>query len=187
MADKTPVTRGELIDADFILEKAGVGPKMKVADLGCGAAGYFVIPAAKLVGPQGISYAVDIQKSALDGVKNNAKVEGVSNVELIWTNLEIVGAAKIPSNSLDVALLINTLNQSKKHGEIMREALRLLKVGGTLLVADWKKVGTPFGPSLAERIDPEKVKATALSLGFKLVESFDAGPYHFGLIFKREV
>lgn len=187
MADRTPIIRGELIDAKFILEKAGVGEKMKVADLGCGAAGYFVIPAAKLVGPQGISYAIDIQKSALDGVKTKAKLEGITNIELIWSNLEIVGAAKIPDGSLDAALIINTLFQSKKKGEILREALRLLKVGGMLLIAEWKRAGTPFGPALAERVDPEEIKKLTLSLGFKLKEEFEAGPYHYGFIFKREV
>jgi len=187
MVDRIPITRGELIDAKFILEKAGVGEKMKVADLGCGAAGYFVIPAAKLVGPQGIVYAIDIQKSALEGVRSKAKLEGITNLEFVWSNLEIVGAAKIPDGSLDVALLINTLFQSKKRGEILREALRLLKVGGTLLVADWKKVGTPFGPPLSERVEPGEIKKIALSLGFKLIEEFEAGPYHFGFIFRREV
>lgn len=182
-----PTASGEVLNAQFILSKAGVGEKMKVADFGCGATGYFVIPAARLVGPQGVSYALDIQKSALDGVKNQAKIDNISNIEYIWTNLEIVGATKIADAALDVVLIINNLYQSKKQGEILREALRLLKVGGTLLVVDWKKIGTPFGPTMAERVDPEDIKNLTLSLGFKLKEEFEAGAYHFGLIFKKEI
>jgi ubiquinone/menaquinone biosynthesis C-methylase UbiE len=184
---KMPMATGELISATNILTKAGVGEKMKVADFGCGDTGYFIIPAAKLVGPQGVAYALDIQKSALDGVKNQAKIQDITNIEYVWTNLEIVGAAKIPDASLDSVLIINNLYQSKKRGEILREALRLLKIGGTLLAVDWKVIGTPFGPVLSLRVDPDEIKRLALSLGFKLKEEFEAGPYHYGLIFKKEI
>ena len=37
----------------------------RAIDLGCGAGGYFVIPAAQKVGENGIAYAVDIQEGVL--------------------------------------------------------------------------------------------------------------------------
>ena len=187
MAEKIPATRGGMLSADFILAKAGVNEGMKVADLGCGAIGYFVLPAAKMVGQRGIVYGVDIQKSALDGVKSKARMEGVNNIELVWSDLEVYGATKIPASSLDVALIITTLHQAKKRGEMMQEAMRLLKIGGILEIVDWKKISTPFGPDISLRLDQEEVKKLAQSLGFKLVEEFEAGQYHFGLKFKREV
>ena len=36
-----------LLDVDYILKKAGVGPNKVVADLGCGTSGHFVFPFVK--------------------------------------------------------------------------------------------------------------------------------------------
>ena len=62
----------------------------QVADLGCGGAGYFTLPAARLVGSRGKVYAVDILKTALEGVlsKAIARVFGVIfNHQLIPADL----------------------------------------------------------------------------------------------------
>ena len=68
---------------------------------------------------------------------------------------------------------------------IIEEAKRLLKSQAKLLVIDWLKTATPFGPSVEKRIDPLKVKETANKIGLNLIEEFQAGPYHFGLIFQK--
>ncbi len=154
-----------------------------VGDLGCGGAGYFSIPAAKLVGGRGKIYAVDILKSALEGVKSKAKLENILNIETVWSDLERLGATNIPEATLDSALLINILFQSRDNKTLFEEAKRLLKQGGKLLVVDWKIEPTPFGPPITDRMSPEKVRAVALTIGFSEEKFFDAGPYHYGFIF----
>ena len=54
-----------LLDVNLILKKAGIGDKMVVANLGCGASGHFVFPVADLVGKKGKVFAVDILKTVL--------------------------------------------------------------------------------------------------------------------------
>ncbi len=175
----------ELLDSTEILARLGVKTGAKIADLGCGGAGHFIIPAANLVGKSTTVYAVDILKSVLRSVVSKARLEGVSNIKSIWSNLEIAGATKIKAQSLDFALLINILFQSKNDDQIIKEATRLLKSGGKLLVADWNKVLTSFGPAPVDRIKPEAVKKIAKDLNLKLIDEFDAGNYHFGLIFEK--
>lgn len=177
-------TGNELLNTQQILqEHLKIGSGEKVADLGCGAMGFFVIQAAKLVGNQGLVYAIDVLKEVLSSVAGRAKVEGVSNVKTVWSDLEKYGATNIPAESLDAALLINTLFQTKNHLEVMREAVRLLKEGGRLLIVEWEKNPTPFGPSTALRISPEKIKEMATSLNLELSQEFKAGNFHYGLIF----
>ena len=62
----------ELINPFKVLERAGLQSGWSVADLGCGALGHFVFPAAQLVGGNGKVYAVDIQKTALKAIEKTA-------------------------------------------------------------------------------------------------------------------
>ena len=180
-----PIGGGSLIDANLILNMARVEEKTKVADLGCGSSGHFIFPSASRVGKKGLVYAVDILKSVLESVANLAKHEGLENLKTIWSNLEIVGATKIAAESLDAAYLINILFQSHKDDLVIKEAYRLLKIGGKLIIIDWKRVSTPFGPPMADRTKPEEIKGFARTAGFKLVDEFEAGRYHYGIMFVK--
>ncbi len=172
-----------LLDVNIILSKAGVGEKMKVADLGCGASGHFIFPAASMVGDRGVVYAVDILKTVLETINRKIKQDNINNIKTVWSNLEIFGATKIESGSLDIAFLIDTLYQSHKRVEILRETMRLLKRAGKIILVEWKNIALPFGPPSEERVKIDLIKVGSQKLGLKLEEEFFAGQYHYGLIF----
>lgn len=175
-----------LIDPVALLKAAGIKQGDAVADLGCGATGHFVFPAAHLVGPKGKVYAVDILKSVLEAIASRAKIEGVDNVEGMWADLERPGGMKIADGSVDLTVLVNDLSQIPDKETVAKEAARITKAGGTLVVGDWKKTAAPLGPPPGARLDPEYVKELAGRAGFELTREFEAGPYHFGMVFKRK-
>lgn len=175
----------ELLSPLKVLKKLGVERGSTVADLGCGGAGHFIIPAAHLAGHDTIVYAVDILKDVLKNVASKARIEGINNVRTIWSDLEVPGATKIEDGSVDYALYANTLFQSKKHKPMLQEAFRLLDEGGRLMVIDWLKKDSGFGPPLDSRVDQQELMKIAKDVGFELVESFEPGDYHFGLIFEK--
>jgi ubiquinone/menaquinone biosynthesis C-methylase UbiE len=175
----------ELIDPQAVLTRLGLKTGDKVADLGCGGAGHFIIPAAEMVGEETIAYAVDILKTVLQSVISKARMEGIYNIKSVWSNLEIFGATKVSAESLDYAILKNILFQSKNRLNIIKEAVRLLRLGGKLLVIDWRQTMSSFGPPPAQRVDPAEVKKIANNLNLKLVDEFLAGNYHYGLIFTK--
>ncbi|PIR92470.1 hypothetical protein COU01_01610 [Candidatus Falkowbacteria bacterium CG10_big_fil_rev_8_21_14_0_10_44_15] len=182
----TNVTGGNvLIDPQIVITKAQIGERMLVGDLGCGRTGHFIFPIAAAVGEYGTVYAVDILKDVLTNIEHRAQQENIKQIKTVWSNLEMFKATKVESSSLDVALLINILFQSDKRSEIIREAVRLLKRGGKLLVIDWKKIAVPFGPSIEERINKENLIAVCQRLGLELLEEFNAGEYHFGMVFLK--
>jgi ubiquinone/menaquinone biosynthesis C-methylase UbiE len=168
-----------------ILNKLGLSEKQQAAELGCGNFGFFVFPMARLVGRSGRVYAVDIIKASLEEIKNRAIRENLPQISVVWSNLEIFKAAKIETNSLDSALLVNVLYQSDKKIEIIREAVRLLKRNGKLLIVEWKNISLPLGPAPENRVNQEALKAAAPRLGLVLKEEFSAGPYHYGLILTK--
>ncbi len=174
-----------LLDKDSILRELSIGDGQKVADLGCGKLGYFIFAAAKIVGKNGVAYAVDIQKPILHEINKQAKKDNITQLKTVWTNLEKWQGAKIESNSLDIALLVNTLNQSDKRGDILREASRLIKRKGQLLIVDWLNKPNPFGPTADKKVKKEALIDAAPKLGLKLDKEFSAGEFHYGLIFSK--
>jgi len=168
-----------------LIKKAEITEGMHVADLGCGNLGYFIIPLAKLVGKNGKAYAVDILKPVLEAVKSRAKLEGISNIETVWTNLEKVGATDIDQSSLDLAMIVNVLYQNKEYAPIIEEASRLLKPAGKLIVVDWKKSGIPFGPPVEQRVDVNEIKNIAANFQLELTEETEVGEYFWGLVFVK--
>ena len=172
-----------LLDADLILNNAEIEENMKVADLGCGSMGYFVFQLAKIVGNNGKVFAVDIMKTVLESIKRKIKVENLKNIETVWSDLEKFKATKIENSSIDVALLINTLYQSQKRAEILRETVRMVKKYGKIVIVEWRDFKIPFGPPVSKRVKNELLKINAPKLGLKLEKEFLAGSYHYGLIF----
>ena len=174
-----------ILDAYAILKKLQIKERMKIADFGCGAYGHFIFPAAKMIGPKGEVYAVDILKPALESVAKRAKQDNLTQVKTIWSDIEIFGATKIETESLDVGMIINNLFIAKKRAELIRECLRLVKKGGKLLIIEWENVASPFGPPAEARVKADSLKKAAEKLGLKLLESFSAGQFHYGLIFEK--
>ncbi len=173
------------LDIDLILKTIPIEDRQKVADLGCGKFGYFVFTTAHLVGRSGIVYAVDIIKTHLDEIAKRAKTDNLGQIQTVWSNLEIFKATKIESNSLDTVLLANTLNQSEKRADILREAVRLLKPKGKVVIVEWKNLSLPFGPQPEKRVKKESIIDAAPKLSLKLEKEFVAGEYHYGLIFTK--
>jgi ubiquinone/menaquinone biosynthesis C-methylase UbiE len=179
------IKKSALFDISAILGKMSILEKQHVAELGCGNFGFFVFPLARLVGRQGKVYAVDILKTTLEEIKQRSSKDNLPQITTIWSELEIFKATKIETSSLDSALIVNVLHQSTKKGELLREATRLLKRGGKLLIIEWKNSDIPFGPALAQRVSPETLKSTALRMGLAVETEFIAGPYHYGLILSK--
>jgi len=174
-----------LIDPNKIFEKVKLSPGMRVADLGCGRTGHFVFPASKVVGEKGIVYAIDIIKNILESIESRKKSEGYENIEVVWSDLERYGLTPIPDKSLDVCFVVNVLYLVKDKDSFLKEAKRLTKEGGHLVLTDWDRKIGPLGPSEDMILKKEDVVAMVKNLGFQFVDSFPASSYHYCLIFKK--
>jgi len=64
-----------------------------------------------------------------------------------------------------------------------RESARLLKVGGRLTIVEWLNKATPMGPSLDKKVKKEYIIEIAKKFSLELEEDFQAGKFHYGLVF----
>ena len=175
---------GGFMNPDKIVSGFGIKEGMMIADFGSGA-GYFAILSAEKVGKNGKVYALDIMESALDSVRAKARAAGLENVEIIRTNLEVVGSSGLADQSQDVVLVANILFQSEKKSEIIREARRVLKDSGLLVIIDWKKDAGGFGPPDNLRTEEAAMRSLAVGGGLVFERNFDAGQFHFGMVFRK--
>ncbi len=182
-----PYTAGgnELLDPKSIFGRLGLKKGMTVADFGCGRVGHFVFPAASLVGQSGTVYAIDVLKPVLESIDSKARLENISNIRTVWSNIEIFKATKIADESLDMAFLINVLFQIKNPMDAIEEVSRTVRPEGKILVIDWKRSGFPFGPPMENRVSQSRINEIMGGLSLRKIDDFEAGTYHYGMIFEK--
>lgn len=166
---------------DEVLNNLEIKEGMRVADFGCGA-GYFTLPLAKRVGKGGVVYAIDVLRNALQSVQGRAKMESLLNIELVRANLEKENGSGLGGEMMDMVILANILFQSKEKHAILKEARRVLKKNGRIVVIEWNDL-THFGPQTMYKIPKEELKNLVKDAGFVLDKEFSAGESHYGLVF----
>ena len=148
------------------------------ADFGCGAGGWTIPLAQKL--NEGEIYALDIQDEMLSVLKGQLSLKKISNVQTILCDLEKENGSNLPDLFLDLVLIINTLFQIENKENFIKEAKRILKNNGLILIIDWKKE-TDFGPK-QNRISTQQIKDLAKKNNLKIKKEFSASNHHYGLL-----
>lgn len=175
---------GGFLHPERIARYFDLRPGMVVADFGAGG-GYFTIPAARLVGPEGKVFAIDIQKQSLDNIRSKAALEHLRHVEAVWADLESPRGSRLPNHTADFVIVANILFQIEKKQELFHEASRILKSSGRLAVLEWDETPFPAGPPASLRAPKSSVRHSAEEAGFELEKEFEAGSHHYGLLFKK--
>lgn len=156
----------------------------KVGDFGAGT-GNFSAVLSRLVGPQGRVYATEIQKNLVNALSDRVRKSRLGNVEVLWADLEATGGSKIIDNSLDAAVIINTLFQMEDKQTALTEIARTLRSGGKLFIVDWSESWGGVGPQPSDVLGESTARDLAESAGFTFERNFTAGGHHYGLAFRK--
>ncbi len=145
----SPIRR--LLENPYVMLSGIVKTDMTVLDVGC-AMGFFTLPAARMVGPQGRVIAVDLQQKMLSSLRRRASRAGVlDRIELLncgETNLGIDDLA----NQVDVAMAFHVVHEVPDPSAFFAQLCPTIKSGGRLLLAEPKGHVTEDEYSETERI-----------------------------------
>jgi ubiquinone/menaquinone biosynthesis C-methylase UbiE len=172
-----------LLNTQKLLDNLEIAPGQTMADFGAGS-GFITIGGAQKTGPSGIVYAIDVLAEPLEVISAKAREQKLFNIKTIRANLEKPNGSTLPNDSCDWVIVSNILFQSEKQSNILKEALRIAKPLGKVVVVDWQPdkliMKTSHYPiSLAQ------VKALATKLGSRVIKEFEPDLLHYAIILEK--
>jgi ubiquinone/menaquinone biosynthesis C-methylase UbiE len=110
---------------------------MYVLEPGCGP-GYFTLPLAEMVGPEGRVIGLDVQEKMLDIVRRRAQKAGLADrVELRVVQDRSLGNRDLEGR-MDLAVAMHMVHEVPDQEAFLRDVYSFLKPGGRLYVVEPK-------------------------------------------------
>jgi len=168
-------------DPEKILSFLGVAPGMVFIDIGCGD-GYFALPAARRVGPQGKVYAVDIDASAIQRLREQAAREELDH---LFSEVREAEETVVCKGCADYVFFGIDLHDFVDPARVLLNAKKMLSPQGHVIDLDWKDEPMEFGPPQQKRFSIDKASHLIESAGFTIASVTDSGLYHYLIIAKK--
>ena len=176
--------RLEWLPPSEVLDSLALQPGSIVADIGAGT-GYFTIPLARAVGPNGRVFAVDFQPAMLAHIR--AKLDAAdapANIELVEGSAD---RTSLHEASCDLAFFANIWHEMDDPAAVIEEASRILKPAGRLAILDWRSdLSSPPGPPDDHRLAAADVAASLSRNGWSVDTNRNVGHYSYLIQAHRE-
>jgi predicted RNA methylase len=150
---------------DLVIQQLGNVDGKVVADLGAGT-GYF----SRRIAYKGATViAIDIDPKAILWME-----EQKARFPLELRNRLIIRQAepndpKLNPDEVDIVLLVNTYSYIQNRVAYFSKLKEAIRVDGNVIIIDFKKKETPFGPSIEERVDVKDVEKELKEAGYTLL------------------
>ena len=152
-----------------------------VADIGAGS-GYYTTRLAEAVGPRGRVYATDVQPEMLALIRKKVDARSLTNVTLVsGTETD----AHLPSDSIDLALMVDVYHELAQPQAILRSLMRALRPDGRLVLIEFRKESA-FVPIREEhKMSIREARLELEAEGYRFDRVIDTLPWQHILVFNR--
>jgi ubiquinone/menaquinone biosynthesis C-methylase UbiE len=124
--------RDAQLQPERVMDVVGIRPGMVVGEAGAGR-GYFTFKLARRVGAAGKVYANDIDRAALDHVRQVCRDEGIGNVETVVGEVE---DPLFPVTGLEVVVMVYALHDFSRPVAFLQNLKKYLKPSGRVVILD---------------------------------------------------
>nr|MEE4269348.1 methyltransferase [Candidatus Krumholzibacteria bacterium] len=176
-------TRQDMQLPEQILAELDFQPGETVADIGAGS-GYFTVPVAHAVGPEGKVLALDIRQEMLDFIAARLPREGLENVELGLVKAE---DPQLPAHGVDTILMVDVFHYIKERQAYAEKLKAGLAPGGRLVVIDFRydpDAVREFAPPIQQQVAREDLDADLAAAGFRVRAAHDFLPEQYFVIYE---
>ena len=152
--EKTRDGHGE---AERVMDRLGIRPGQRVADIGAGL-GYYTVRLARRLGPGAIIYATDVKAEYLARLKARLKRQRVRGMQVI---LGRPRDPRLPADSVDVALLSHMYHEIENPYEFLYRLQPALARGARVGIIDTD------GPTQRHGSPPALLRCELAALGYR--------------------
>ena len=153
---------------------------MTVADIGAGS-GYYTVRMARKVGAEGRVYATDIQVGMLSLLQRRAKQEMLQNIVPV---LGAIDDPKLPSGSLDLALMVDVYHELSSPQAFVRRLREALKPEGRLVLIEFRKEDPRVPIREEHKMSLAQVRDELAADGYAIDKVIDVLPWQHIIVLK---
>ncbi len=167
-------------NASRLLPAIGIEEGSTVCDFGCGN-GFHTLEIARLVGPRGHVFAVDVQPEMLVLLEQRVNGTGLENIETILGGF---ADPRLPPASCDLILMVDVYHELGYPEEILAASRRALRPGGRLVLVEFRSEDARVPIKPEHKMSKAQAERELAANGFRLADSFDELPWQHLLFFE---
>ncbi len=165
-----------------LLQSLGDLKGKTICDFGCGN-GFYSLPLAERVGPQGRVLAVDLQPEMLELLKARAAQTTWENISTVQASLTDTGLAP---QSCDGILLVDVYHEISHPVTVLKGLREALKQGGKLYLAEYRLEDPKVPIKLKHKMSKAQMILEMQANGLRFAEEDDALPWQHVMAFERD-
>ncbi len=153
-------TRDRNGEADRVMDRLGIRPGLRVADIGAGD-GYYAVRVARRLGPEATIYAQDVEPDYLKRLEVRLQREQIRGVALV---LGAQRDPKLPPASIDVAILSHMYHEVENPFEFLYRLRSALAPGARIGIIDADR------PTQDHGTPPRLLRCELAAVGYRQVD-----------------
>ncbi len=165
---------------DLLIQALSLQKDDVVADIGAGT-GYFTFQMSEQV-PQGKVLAVDIQPEMLTLMQKTIAQKNVNNVK---TLLGTEQNPQLPTDSVDLVLIVDAYHEFSYPREMMENIVNALQDGGRVVLAEYRAEDPEVNIKPTHKMTEQQVVKEMAAVGLALEENKDILPQQHLMFFVK--